>query len=162
LLTLMDQSTVTVRAKIPLQNLQQVKLGEAVQVTPSALPNLNLTGSVVSIIPQADPQTDTFEVWVNIVNTQQTLLPGMSAFVRIQSPQNAFSLPRISVLNPDRESVVFIVRNGHTYMQPVHVAGNAPGVFIVDSGLSARDQIVVLPLNRLHNGQAVSITSVEH
>ncbi len=162
LLTIMDLSTVTVHAKIPLANLQQIKTGSPVQVTPSALPNISLQGKVVSIIPQADPQTDTFEVWVSVPNAQQLLLPGMSAFVRIQGQQIAFVVPRMAVLNPDRESSVFIVRNSHAYMQPVHVAGNAPNVFFIDNGLSASDTIILLPLNKLHDGQVVDLTSVRH
>ncbi len=162
LLTIMDLSTVVVRSKISLANLQQIKTGSPAQVTPSALPNLTLKGTVASIIPQADPQTDTFEVWVNVPNAQQVLLPGMSAFVRLQGQQNAFVVPRLAVLNPDRESSVFVVRNSHVYMQPVHVAGNAPDVFFIDSGLSANDAIVLLPLNRMHEGQAIHITKVEH
>ena len=85
-----------------------------------------MKGIVASIIPQADPQTDTFEVWINVPNAQQVLLPGMSAFVRVQGEQNAFVVPRLAVLNPDRESSVFVVRNDHVYMQSVHVTGNAP------------------------------------
>ncbi|GAC1357389.1 MAG: hypothetical protein NVS2B12_01730 [Ktedonobacteraceae bacterium] len=162
LLTIMDLSTVTVRAKIALVNLQEVKTGLPAQVTPSALPDLTLKGTITSIIPQADPQTDTFEVWVNVPNAQQVLLPGMSAFVRIQGQQAAFVVPRMSVLNPDRESSVFLVNHGHVYMHPVHVAGNAPDVFLIDNGLSANDTIIVLPLNKLHEGQAVNITNVEH
>jgi RND family efflux transporter MFP subunit len=162
LLTIMDLSTVVVRAKISLANLQQVKTGSPAQVTPSALPNLTLRGTVASIIPQADPQTDTFEAWVSVPNAQQVLLPGMSAFVRVQGKQNAFVVPRLAVLNPDRESSVFVVRNNHVSLQAVHVAGNAPDVFFIDSGLSANDMIVLLPLNRMHEGQAVTITKVEH
>ncbi len=162
LLTIMDLSTVVVHAKISLANLQQVKTGSPAQVTPSALPNITLKGTVTSIIPRADPQTDTFEVWVNVPNAQQVLLPGMSAFVRVQGEQNAFVVPRLAVLNPDRESSVFVVRNSHVYMQSVHVAGNAPNVFFIDSGLSANDTIVLLPLDRMHEGQAITITKVEH
>ncbi len=161
LLTVMDLSIVTVHAKVSLANLQQVKIGSPAQVTPSALPNLNLQGKIVSIIPQADPQTDTFEVWVDVPNSQQLLLPGMSAFVRIQGQQAAFVVPRIAVLNPDRESTVFIVRNNHVYMQSVHVAGNAPNVFLIDNGLSALDKVVLMPLDKLHDGQAIYLTKVQ-
>ena len=86
----------------------------------------------------------------------------MSAFVQVQSQQTAFVIPRIAVLNPDTESSVFKVLNGHAYMQQVHVVGSNPNVFYVDSGLSPKDQIVILPLNRLHQGQAITINAVEH
>jgi RND family efflux transporter MFP subunit len=162
LMTLMDQSSVLIHTQLPLANLQQIHLNALAQIVPSALPDVHLTGKVTAIIPQADPQTDTFQVDVSVTNTQQALLPGMSAFVQVQSQQTALVIPRIAVLNPDTESSVFKVLNGHAYMQQVHVVGSDPNVFYIDSGLSPNDQIVVLPLNRLHQGQAITINSVEH
>jgi RND family efflux transporter MFP subunit len=162
LMTLMDQSSVLVHTQLPLANLQQVHLNALAQVAPSALPNVHLTGKVAAIIPQANPQTDTFQVDVSVMNTQEALIPGMSTFVQVQSEQTAFVVPRIAVLNPDTESNVFEVRKGHVYMQQVHVVGSTPDFFYIDSGLTPNDQIVVLPLNRLHQGQAITINTVEH
>ncbi len=162
LITIMDQSTVTVRAKIPLTNLGQVKLGESAHVTPSALPNVNVTGTVSSIIPQADPQTDTFGVWVTINNNQQMILPGMSAFVSLQAQQSAFVVPRLAVLNPDRDSSVFMIHDGHATTQRVHIVGQTQNSYFVDSGLTPGEQIVLLPLDKLHDGQQVNVTSGTH
>jgi RND family efflux transporter MFP subunit len=162
LVTVMDQSSVTVRAKIPLTSLGQVKLGSPAQITPSALPNVNLTGRVSSIIPQADPQTDTFGVWVTINNAQQTILPGMSAFVRLQAQQNAYVVPRLAVLNPDRDSSVFVISHGQARTQRVHIVGQTQNSYFIDSGLNPGQQIVVLPLDKLHDGQKVNVTSITH
>ncbi len=85
IVTIMDESKVIVHTKIALTNIHQIKRGQTALVVPSSLPSAKLTGIVSEIIPNADPQTDTFEVWVEIVNTNHTLLPGMSAFVRIQN-----------------------------------------------------------------------------
>ncbi|GCE16601.1 efflux RND transporter periplasmic adaptor subunit [Dictyobacter kobayashii] len=161
LMTLSDQSSLIIHTQIPLANLQQVHLNSPAQITPSALPSVTLNGTVTSIIPQANAQTDTFQVDVTVTNGQQLLLPGMSAYVRLQGQQNAFVVPRISVLNPDHESSVYVIQNNHAYLKQVHVAGSAPDVFYVDSGLSTNDQIVVLPLNRLHQGQTVTVNAVE-
>ncbi|GCE24734.1 hypothetical protein KDA_02180 [Dictyobacter alpinus] len=162
LMTLMDQSSVVVHTQIPLANLQQIQLGAAAHITPSALPDVTLEGKVTGIIPQANAQTDTFQVDVTVPNNRQLLLPGMSTYVRLEGKQTAFIVPRIAVLNPDHESSVFLVQNGHAFLRQVHVAGSAPDVFYVDSGLNPNDQIVVLPLNRLHHGQAITVNSVEH
>jgi RND family efflux transporter MFP subunit len=162
LLTIMDQSTVTIRAKIPLSNLRQVKVGMPALVTPSALPDVSLSGVVSSIIQQADPQTDTVEVWVEVKNTQQTLLPGMSAFVQIQGQINAFAVPRLAVLNPDHNSVVFVERGNKVYLETVHVASRGADVVYVDQGLTAGDKIVLIPLDKMHDGQQVTVSQVEH
>jgi RND family efflux transporter MFP subunit len=162
LLTLIDPSTVTVHAQIPLENLTQIRNGMSAIVNPSALPDKNLTGRVTSILPQANPQTDTFEAYVEIANSQQELLPGMSAFVRIQGQTNAFVVPRLSVLNPDRESAVFKIRNNHAYITHVHVIGRSDNSIYIDQGLSPNDLIVLLPLNRMREGQHVNIIRQQH
>ena len=131
-------------------------------VNPSALPDKSLTGTVTSIVPQANPQTDTFEAYVEIANPQQELLPGMSAFVRIQSQTNAFVVPRLAILNPDRESAVFEIRNSHAYITSVHVIGRSDDSLYIDQGLSPNDLIVLLPLNRMRQGQHVNVVHQEH
>lgn len=155
LLTIMDESSLIVRVKIPLEDLSMVHPGLAALVTPSALPNLDFNGTVSSVIPQADPQTDTFEVWVKVANTNKSLLPGMNAFVRIQVPLHAFIVPRLAVLNPDRESIMFVVRHQRAYIQHVLVVGHTGDAVIVGQGLSEGDSIVLDGMDQLQNGQAV-------
>ena len=136
-------------------------LGQPATVTPSALPNLDFHGTVSSIVPKADPQTDTFEVWVQVVNPDGTLLPGMSAFVRIQIGSKTLVLPRLAVLNPDREANVFVVRNDHAYLQHVHIVGRSVDTIFVDAGVSAGDKVVLVGLDKLQNGQRVHVTHTE-
>ncbi len=162
LITIMDESSVIVHVKVPLTNLQQVHLGQSATVTPSAIPNLDLSGTVVSIVPVADPQTDTFEAWVQVKNTNRVLLPGMSAFVRIQSANGkAIAVPRMAVLNPSLDSVVFVVRNSHAYLQPVHIFGRSAETMYVDQGLSQGETVVVTGIQKLKNGQSVHVLNVE-
>jgi RND family efflux transporter MFP subunit len=161
LVTIMDESKVVVRVKIPLINLQQIAVGQPATVTPSALPNVNLPGVVSTIIPQADPQTDTFEVWVEVVNTNRTLLPGMSAFARIQEKGVALTVPRLALLNADHESIVFVARNQHAYVAHVQVVGQSGNTMLVSKGLRVGDRVVVVGVDTLHDGQAIRARSVE-
>ncbi len=161
LVTIMDESKVVVRVKIPLINLQQLKVGQPATVTPSALPSVNLTGVVSTIIPRADPQTDTFEVWIQIVNTNGTLLPGMSAFARIQEKSTALIVPRLALLNTDHESIVFVARNQHVYVTRVQVSGQSGSAMLVSKGLHVGDRVVVVGIDTLRDGQAVRTRSLE-
>lgn len=161
LLTIMDESTVVVHAKVPLVNLGQVRSGQSATVTPSALPELSVPGLVTAVIPQADPQTDTFEVWVSVVNTHQALLPGMSAFVHIQSTTDAFALPRLAVLNVDSNPQVFVVDDSQrARLRSVHVIGRTPDLVYVDHGLATDDQVVLVGINNILDGQSVHVTQV--
>ena len=161
LLTILNESTIIVHAELPLIYLNQVSIGQSAIVTPSALPNLQLTGKVTTIIPQANAQTDTFEIWISVSNPNGTFLPGMTAFVGIQKPVHAYIVPRLAVLNPDRESVVFVIHNDKAYLQHVHIAGRTYNTYYIDTGLSAGDKIVLIGLDSVQNGQPIQIRSVE-
>ncbi len=167
MLVIMDESSVFVHAKIPLANLGQVQLNQQVVITPTALPNLSFNGTVSAIIPQADSQTDTFEVWVSITKPNNMLLPGMSAFVRIQAPGKAFVVPRLAVLNADSGPTVFVVTvksrfiDSPAHQQAVDVVGRSTDTIYIDRGLSANDTIVLVGLDNLQDGQQVHVTSTE-
>lgn len=161
LLIIMDESTVIVHVKVPLANLSQVHTGMQAIATPSALPDLNFKGTISAIVPQADPQTDTFEVWVSIENPSKTLLPGMSVFVRIQAAGRALVVPRPGILNPDKDPVAFVVHDQHAYVQHVHVAGEVRDELLVDAGLERGDIIVLVGQYQLRDGQAIRVQSVE-
>ena len=160
LITIMDESTVIVHAQIPLSNLGQVHLGQQATVTPSALPDLTEIGTVSSIVPQADPQTDTFEVWVSVTNTNQKLLPGMSVFVHIQSAGKALVVPRLAVLNPDSKAVVFVVQDQHAHLQPVQVVGRTADAIFIGQGLKAGDKVVLVGIESLQDNQPVHVSGV--
>jgi RND family efflux transporter MFP subunit len=161
LLTIMDESTLIVHAKIPLPNLGQVHLGQQATVTPSALPGIRLQGTVSAIIPQADPQTDTFEVWVNVVNTKKGLLPGMSAFVHIQTAGKALAVPRLAVLDAEGNASVFVVRDQRAYLQHVQVTGRSEEAVYIRRGLAAGDNVVLVGLDTLRDGQLVRVDHTE-
>jgi RND family efflux transporter MFP subunit len=161
LLTIMDESDVIVHAKIPLSNLGQVHLGQHAIVTPSALPSINVQGTVSAIIPQADPQTDTFEVWVEVVNTDKRLLPGMSAFVQIQTAGKAFAIPRLAVLDADSNASVFVVRDGHAHLQHVQVVGRSEETIFIADGLVAGDNVVLVGVDTLQDNQFVHVSRIE-
>ena len=161
MIVIMDESAVIVRAEIPLTYLTQVQVGQVATVTPSSLPGVNLQGKISAIIPQADSQTDTFEIWVQVANPQQLLLPGMNAFVHIHNAGKALALPRLAVLNPERESIVFVVRNQRAYIQKVTIVARSVDTIFVDTGISAGDRVVLVGADVLQNGQEVRISGVE-
>ncbi len=161
LMTLVVESTVIARVQIPLANINQVYVGQSALVTPSALPDLNIQGKVSSVIPQASADGDTFEVWVNITNMNNTLLPGMNTFVRLAEPIHAIVVPRLAVLNPDQGPTVYVVRQGHAYLQLIQIGGYTDDFIIVDAGLSAGDTVVLSGVDALQNGRAVHVISTE-
>jgi len=86
----------------------------------------------------------------------------MSAFVQIQVQEKGIAVPRLAVLNASREAAVFIVREQHAYLQRVQVAGRESDTVLLASGVHSGDQVVLVGLASLHDGQQVQIRSVEN
>jgi RND family efflux transporter MFP subunit len=161
MLTIFDESSIIIRVKIPLTSYGQIHSNQLARVTPSALPSVTFTGIVMSIILNADPQTNTFEVWINVVNTTGNLLPGMSAFVSIQGTVRSLVVPWLAVLNPDRDSIVFVVQQGHAHIRHVQITDYSGDTVLIGSGLAANDTVVLVGLDSLQDNQQVNVTSIE-
>jgi RND family efflux transporter MFP subunit len=163
LLNIGDLSSVQLQAKLPISLRQQVQVNSQAQIV--SPDGTGLTGQIASIVPVVDPQTDTFTVNVTTNNNaQQILWPNMIASIRLPVSIHAYTIPCISVLNPDQESNVYVIRDGHAYIRQVHVINRSPdgSSYYVDGGLSPHEQVIILPLNRLHEGIPVTVDKVEH
>jgi RND family efflux transporter MFP subunit len=160
LLTIMDEAIAVIHAKIPLLHLGEVTRGQRAEVTPSALPDIHLQGTISAVIPHADPQTDTFEIWVDVDNARKLLLPGMSAFIRIQKQDQGLIAPRLAVLNPRHGAVAFVVEHQHAYLRQIEVVGRSEDTLIIGNGLNAGDYIVLVGQDTLYDGQEVRIREV--
>jgi RND family efflux transporter MFP subunit len=163
LITIGDLSAVQIQAKLPISLRQQVQPNTTAQIiTPDGT---TLQGKIASIVPVVDPQTDTFTVNVATdSNPNQILWPNMIASIRLPLTIHAYVIPQISVLNPSHESAIYVLRNGHVYLKQVHVVDQSPDgtSYYVDNGITPNDQIIILPLNRLHEGMPVTVQSIEH
>jgi RND family efflux transporter MFP subunit len=162
LLVIMDESALVVHMQVPLENVGQVHVGTPVQITPSASANRTFSGTVSAVIPRANPQTNTFEVWINVNDSQHVLLPGMNVFVRILLPTTAIVVPRLSVMTMAALTAVFVVREQHAYLRLVQVVGRQEDRLLIASGLKQGEYIVLVGLDQLSDGQSVSVRTVEH
>ncbi|WP_052887761.1 efflux RND transporter periplasmic adaptor subunit [Thermogemmatispora carboxidivorans] len=161
LLTISDQSRVIVRAKLPLKALGLVHVGQSAEVFTVAGPTPTLSGTVLTIVPRADPQTDTFEVWVVLDNRSGVLLPGMNVFVRLAVKGRALGLPRLAVLDLDLAPAVFVVKQQHAYLRSVHVIARSFTQIFIDLGLRRGELVVLVGLADLRDGQEVRVVGIE-
>ncbi|RAQ96158.1 efflux RND transporter periplasmic adaptor subunit [Thermogemmatispora tikiterensis] len=161
LLTISDQSRVVVHAKLPLKALGLIHAGQPAEVFALAGPAPTLRGVVLTIVPRADPQTDTFEVWVVLDNQSGVLLPGMSVFVRIAVKGSMLGLPRLAVLDLDLVPAVFVVQRQRAYLRSVHVIARSSARVFIDVGLHSGDLVVLVGLADLRNGQEVRVVRIE-
>jgi RND family efflux transporter MFP subunit len=119
------------------------------------------TGRVVRVAPEADSQTRTLSVFVEIDNTQQSLplLPGSFVQARIDGPilTDSTVVPRDAILGFSRDTGSVLIANGETIKrQPVEINRRLEGLAIV-GGLNNGDQIIMSNLDVLNDSSRIVV-----
>jgi Cu(I)/Ag(I) efflux system membrane fusion protein len=81
-----DLNRVWVQAQIYEDQIDRVRVGQAVQATVGAFPGERFTGTVAFIDPALDPTTRTVNVRYDLPNLDGRLRPGMYAVVTFHAP----------------------------------------------------------------------------
>lgn len=157
LLTIVDISTIIVRAQFPIEQRGLVHLGDVTEVDPQATPTVHLTGAVTAIPPVLSTTSSaTFEVWISVPNPAGQLFANESVYARLTSLQTYAAVPEIAVINPTTDAIVFVQVNGIARMRHVVIGTQDGDQFGIVSGLQPGDQVIVSGQYGLADGQAVT------
>lgn len=100
-LTLVAQEPLTVRFLMDESDLQNLTIGDALYLTLTAYPNLQLAGVVTQIAPTVDANTAQVVVWGQILPDDQivNILPGMNVDVEVvlAEAQETLLLPQQAI-----------------------------------------------------------------
>nr|WP_082805175.1 efflux RND transporter periplasmic adaptor subunit [Pseudomonas sp. BMS12] len=119
-----------------------------------------LEGKVDFTDSLVDRSTGTVSARAVVPNPEQSLLPGQFVRVLIKgiNKPNAITVPERAVSQSPNGTFVFIVDDqGLARMRPVTTAQTSGGRWVVDSGLSAGDRVIVEGLPKVHADAPVKI-----
>ena len=93
---MVDLSRVQVEIPLPERYVNGVKRGDSVAVSVDALPSMQMTGTIFSIVAQANPETRTFPVKIEIPNPEWQMKAGMFARITLSAglPYQATLVPK--------------------------------------------------------------------
>ena len=121
-------------------------------------------GQVKYTEPRINPETGTFTARAEVPNPDRELLPGQYTRLRIQLDMlsNVLVLPEQAVRFEQSGSFVFVIMHNKTIERRLVVLGrNVDGNFIVTSGLSHDETVVIEGTHKVRHGSVVDDTSVE-
>ncbi|GFO55979.1 hemolysin secretion protein D [Geomonas sp. Red276] len=163
-LTLADMSSLEVEADVSEASLAKVKVGEPCEIQLDALPDSRFRGELHTIVPTADRSKGSVMVKVRFIDSDQRILPEMSAKVAfLERPvEKGGGTPRIAVppaavANRGGRSVVFVVSGNRVAERAVTVGAKIGDLVEVSSGLKAGERIAVKPLEKLHDQSRVKV-----
>ncbi len=153
ILTLIEDSSVKIPVQVDETEIAKVKVGQSAEVTLDALPDETFTGKVTAVSPKAVVQQNiaVFYATVTIENPELKLRPGMTSEVEIiaQEFQNVVVIPKRAVQTVRNRTYVNLQkRDGTEELTRVSIAAEDGTNVVIDSGLSARDRVILTTKER--------------
>lgn len=145
LFTLVDLSSVLVKAHVYEVDMIRLRLGQSARVSTQAYPGETFTGVVERIGGQIEEETRTLPVWIRVENLSLKLRPHMRARVSLVVGEavRGIMIPREAVLEAGEQFFVF-VREGLFFKRQVVALGPGDDRSIeVIQGLFPGDKVVV-------------------
>ena len=157
---IMDYSSMTVQVNLPNSDIQQVQIGQKVNITNYALPDEVFVGRITAIDPTIDPQTRTLSATVAVGNKLLRLRPGMfvKADIIVEEHSDAILIPKIALQTRDGLPVVFVVKGVSAELREVTTGIQTKEEVEILAGLAEGERLVVKGHETLRDKSKVRVT----
>lgn len=158
LVTVMDYSTIRVRAAVPEMEAARVAVGQPVVLTTDSLPGKVFRGQVSRHSGALDETTRTLLVEADLPNSDLHLRPGMYASIRIgvEQHRDALLVPAVALVREKAAGYLFTFAEGKAARVAVKVGFN-DGVHVeILEGLAENARVIIPGKTALAPGQAVT------
>lgn len=161
IVTLVDQTPIKVRFGIPGKFVNDVGIGQTVELRVDACKDRVFYGLVEAVDSHVDPSTNSVSVRASIPNEDGTLKSGLFASVSlVVGEQNAITVDEAAVERMGEQEYVWVVERGKARRVGVLTGARAHGrVEVV--GLREGQIVVVAGQLRLTEGRWVRVTNME-
>lgn len=152
-------SRVKVVAGVPERYAGEIEAGTPVEMNFTAYGSDPRIGRVTFAGAAINPQSRTFPIEIEVDNREGQLKPEMVAQLRVirETRDDALVVPRPAVIRDETGTSVFVVNNGTAERRPVTTGSSYAGKLLIESGLEAGDEVVVLGQNNLTDGDPVNV-----
>lgn len=147
--------TRAVEAKISEENFSGITVGQKATVRFLSYGGTNYDGSVIKILPTADPLTQRYIVLLDVKIEPEKLVPGLTGEVSIivAEREGAMLIPRRALF----DKRVYVVAKGRVELRKVEVGFEGLDEAEILSGLSIGDEVIVEELEKFRDGDRVKV-----
>ena len=163
IVTVMDYSTIRVRAAVPEIEAARVVAGQPVVLTTDSLPGKTFRGTVTRHSGALDEATRSLLVEADLPNADLTLRPGMYGSVRIGVEKHTESLlvPAAALVREKAAGFLFTLVDGKAVRVPVKYGFNDGASVEILEGIAENARVILPGKVALVNGQAVNAVEVK-
>ena len=159
--TVQQISPVKLLVAVSETDYTRIAKGDKAVITDDALPGESFAGSVVRIYPVMDPSSHTFNVEVQVPNTNARLRPGMYARVSLNmGDTKSIVVPDAAIVKQQGsgQRTVFVLRDDNTVEVRLVTLGKFfDGQYEITEGLSEGDKVVSKGQASLRSGIKVEV-----
>lgn len=144
LISLQNGSSLYVDFNIPDVDSSKVQIGQKVTLTVSEYPQKTLSGKVVSVNTDVDPQSQSVLVRADLDKSDVPIIPGSFAVIQlyVTNSKPVMTIPQTAVVYNDSGDAVFRVTHGVAHEVPIVIGQRLGDSVAVVSGLAVGDTIV--------------------
>lgn len=158
-----DLSRMKVRVGVPESDISGVhQLGSA-EVRVASFPDRVWQGEIASVARRRSERGLTFEVEVEIDNSDGLLLDGQTARVELElrTWPDVVQVPTRAIVNRGTQALVYVASNETVQRRPVELGPSDGSRTVITSGLQAGELLVVEGMNRLTDGAGVRVIEAD-
>ncbi len=157
--TVVNIDKVQVNASLMEDEVNYVKVGQAVDVVVPSISSQAYKGTVSKISPTANDKDKTYPVWVEIENQKRVLKPGMFAEIKLKYNRldSVIAVPKDTIVDRGDKKVIYVLNTDKAAEHPVKTGIALNGMVEITEGLNSGDILITSGLNTLKDGKSVSI-----
>lgn len=162
-----DTSRVKITGGVPERFAGQIEPGTEVEIGIDGVSGRGFVGQVNFVGAAVDPQSRTFPIEIVVSNAGSTLKPGSIANIRLAraTVSEALVVPQEAVLRVEDGYIIYVaVPSGEQFVaeaRPVVLGPSQGNRVIVDSGLQAGEQVIVVGQNQVARGDRLEVLGRE-
>jgi RND family efflux transporter MFP subunit len=159
LVQLMDYEKMYMEIQLSENNIETVKVGNKINVTNYSLKNDTLLGRVSQISPAVNPDTRTFNGYIEIENKARKLRPGMfiKADIITQKIDSAIVVPKEIIRNDNGNKTVFIVERNRAREVSVKTGLETDTEVQIIQGLEKNQRIIISGYEMINSDSKIKI-----
>ncbi len=160
---LVDLSRVKVEVPLPERYVGEIKVGASVTATFDGLRGYQAKGRVFSVVAQADRNSRTFPIKVELPNADLMIKSGLVARVILQvgTPYEATVIPKDALVLRGGAEFVFVMKDASVSQVPVVTVNHVNNEVEINGQLEPGMIVVVEGNERLFPGQTVRVLEEE-
>ena len=130
---------------VPKESVVNLKSGEKIEVNADELPDAPISGEIIFVSPQTDPQNKNYEVKISLANPQQKLKGGMGGKIFLPSPQmrKGVTVPSDALIQKDGKNYMYVVKDQVAERKEVELGKKIGQKVEIKKGIKEEDPVVI-------------------